>query len=241
MTKENTGIRPKNVSGRIFKALGIGGALLLTIAVAAHFVWMYSGSNQWEPVIDKNGIKVYTLKAPGILVKRVRGITHVKTTMNAAVGAMMADAKISENCKEWFPGCTGTQTVQPWNSQDRTWVILFRVKAFGPFAPREFLVKGRASQDPQTKAVLVEYMGVPDDLPQNSCCFRVAHLANSWLFTPLDNGLVEVENRMNVDMGIPYFMFNRFIPGGQYRVLGRMQKYLDEKKDAKYEGIKEKT
>ena len=86
-------------------------------------------------------------------------------------------------------------------------------------------------------------MAMPDELPQNSCCFRVAHMHNTWRFTPLDNGLVEVENRMNVDLGIPYFMFNRFIPSAMYRTLARLPKQVDNERwrQAKYDLIKERT
>jgi hypothetical protein len=198
---------------------------------------MYSGSNQWEPVINKNGIQVYTLKAPGSLVKRVRGVTHVKASMNTVASAMMSGT--SEDCKKWFPGCSSIQSISSSGPQNQ--IFMFRMKAFRPFAPREFLLKGRTSQDPRTKAVLIEFTAAPDELPQNACCYRVSHMANSWRFTPLDNGLVEVENRVNMDIGIPYFMFNRFIPGGQFRMLGRLQKYLDEKKGATFAGIEEKT
>ena len=237
MTSESTNTQPKKVSGRKLRLLGSGGALLLTIAVAVHFTWMYSGSNRWESVIDKNGTQVYTLKAPGSLVKRVKGVTHVKASMNTVAAAMMSGT--TEDCKKWFPGCSSIQSIKSSNAQDR--IFLFRVKAFRPFAPREFLLEGRTTQDSQTKAVTVEFTAVPDEIPQNACCYRVSHMANSWRFTPLDNGLVEVENRVNMDIGIPYFMFNRFMPGGQFRMLGRLQKYLDEKKGATFEGIEEKT
>ena len=236
MASENSN-KPKRLAVRIFKSLTIGGAVLLTLAVAAHLAYMYSGSGQWEKAIDKKGITIYTLKSPGSLVKRIKGVTRVRSTMNVAAAAMMSGS--TEDCKEWFPGCSGVQTIQPWNPQDR--IFLFRVRAFRPFAPREFLIKGRTTQDPQTKAVLVEFTASPDEIPQNACCVRVARMANSWRFTPVGNGTVEVENRVNMDIGIPYFMFNRFMPGGQFRMLGRLQKYLAKKKDATWEGIEEKS
>ncbi len=241
MTRENRSIQPRRVLHTIFKVLAIGGALVLAILVAAHFTWKYSGSNQWELVIDKNGTKVYTLKAPGEVVERVRGVTHVKTTLSTATAMMLqTDTKA---CAQWFPGCTSSEAVRPWNPQDMTWTHLFRMSAFRPFSPREWLMKARASQDDQTRSVLIEFTGMPDELPQNSCCFRVSHLQNTWRFTPLENGMVEVENRMNIDLGIPYLLFNRFIPGAMYRLLSRLPMYLDDDKlqHARYELIKEKS
>jgi hypothetical protein len=224
-----------------FKILTIGGALVLTILVAAHFTWKYSGSGQWEPVINKNGVMIYTLKAPGQVIQRVRGVTHVKTTLNAAVDSMVQTS--TKDCGSWFPSCTSLDAVQPWNPRDLTYIQLYRLKGQPPFSAREIVIKARVTQHPLTKSVLIEFMGMPDDIPVNSCCFRVSHMHNSWRFTPLENGQVEVENRMNVDMGLPYVMFNRFAPRALYRLLSKMQPFLDDDRwqHARYDLIKEKA
>jgi hypothetical protein len=240
MTTESTSSKGKGGIGRVFRFLAATGGIILAVLVSAHFAWKYSGSNQWEKIIDKDGVQIYTLKAPGETLKRVRGVTHVKISMSGAVAMMMQTS--SEDCRSWFPGCTSIQAVQPWNEKDLTYVQLYRLKAFKPFAPRETLLRGRASQDAVTKAVLIEFTASPDDLPQNACCYRVSHMQNTWRFTPLDNGLVEVENRMNVDLGLPYPMFNRFIPNALYRTLTRLPKQVDNVrwKQAKFDGIQER-
>ncbi|MEO8382488.1 MAG: hypothetical protein ABI779_22705 [Acidobacteriota bacterium] len=239
MTTENEIRRPRRWLRGFFKYLALTLMLIVTILVAAHFAWKYSGSNRWVKVIDKNGIQVYTLKSPGQVLKRFRGVTHVKTKLAAAVDLMMqTDTK---DCSDWFPGCTSVQAIQPWNPQDLTYIHLFRLKAFRPFAPRETLLKGRATQDPVTKSVLIEFMAMPDDLPPNDCCFRVSHMHNTWRYTPQANGEVEVEVRMNVDLGLPYVMFNRFIPGGVYKTLSRLPKYVDNERwqKAQFDSIQE--
>jgi hypothetical protein len=237
MTAEST--KSRGLMGKMFRVLLTGGVVVLTLLVAAHFAWKYSGSNQWEKAIEKDGVTVYTLKAPGDTVIRVKGITQAKSTLNGAVASMMQTS--SEECRTWFPGCTSVATVQPWNPKDLTYVQLFRLTAFKPFAPRETLLRARASQNAATKAVLIEFTASPDELPLNSCCYRVAHMQNSWRFTPLGNGTIQVENRMNVDFRLPYVMFNRFMPRGLHRQLTRIQKHLarPEWAQAKYQGIEE--
>jgi hypothetical protein len=239
MTQENS--KPKSLFRRIAKVVVIGWAVVLTLVVAIHLSWKYSGSNRWEPAIDQNGVKVYTLKAPGSVVKRIRGVTHVKTTLNAAVESMIQTD--SKDCAEWFPGCQAVASIHPWNAQDMSYIQLFRLPPHPPFDAREVLIKAQVSQDPVSKAVLVEFTGMPDELPPDNCCYRLSHMQNSWRFTPLQNGEVEVENRMNVDLGIPYVMFNRFTPHAQYKLLANMQKFLDNDRwrHAKYDAIKEKS
>lgn len=237
MTTEST--KSRGVIGKIFRVLLTGGAVIVTLLVVAHFAWKYSGSNQWEKVIEKDGVTVYTLKAPGDTVIRVKGVTQAKSTLSGAVAAMMQTS--TQECRTWFPGCTSLDTVQPWNPNDLTYVQLYRMSAFKPFAPRETLLRARASQDAASKAVLVEFTASPDELPLNSCCYRVSHMQNTWRFTPVAKGVIQVENRMNVDFGLPYPMFNRFMPRGLYKQLTRMPKHLGrpEWQQAKFQGIVE--
>lgn len=235
-----TETKKRGFLGKFFRVLMTGGAVIVTLLVIAHFAWKYSGSNEWEKVIEKDGVTVYTLKAPGDTVLRVKGITQAKSSLSGAVAAMMQTS--TEECRTWFPGCTSLDTVQPWNPKDLTYVQLYRMSAFKPFAPRETLLRARASQDPATKTVIVEFTASPDELPLNSCCYRVSHMQNSWRFTPVSAGVIQVENRMNVDFGLPYPMFNRFMPRGLYRQMTKMDKHLGrpEWQQARYDGIVEK-
>jgi len=241
MADKNTRSRLRNVVGKVFRVLAIGGALVLALAVTAHLAWKYSGSNRWELAVDKGGVQVYTLKAPGSVVERIKGVTRVRTTLNAAVDMMMQTD--SKDCSEWFPGCQSVQPVKAWNPRDLTYTHLFRLAGHPPFAPREVLLKAQVTQDPGTKSVLIEFMAMPDELPQNPCCFRVSHMHNTWRYTPLDNGEVEVEVLMNVDLGVPYVLFNRLTPLVLRHLLANLQKYEDNPRwhRARYELIKEKS
>jgi hypothetical protein len=223
---------------RVLKALLLGGALVITILIASHFAWEYSGSNRWELIADSYGIKIYSLKAPGSVLKRFKGVTRVNITLNSAVAAMASTA----NCGDWMMNCTSEQAIQPWNSQTMTYINLFRLDYPSPFSPREFLLKGHISQDPESKAVLAEFMAAPDELPQNACCFRVAHMRNTWRFTPLEGGEVEVEVVMNLDQGLPYVVVNRIAPVSLYALLSDLPRLLskEELQRAKFDLIREK-
>ena len=69
----------------------------------------------------------------------------------------------------------------------------------------------------------------------------MADMHNSWKFTPLENGEVEVEFTENMDQGLPYLLVNNMLPNGVYQTLGVLQKYFDQDdwKNAKYEFIRE--
>jgi hypothetical protein len=230
-------------SGRMFikvaKALSVVGLVAVALVVIAHFAWKYSGSNKWELVIDQNGIKVYSMKTPGSVLKHFRGVTRVKATLDSAVVAMLAhDVK---HCAEWFPTCSMGQTIEPFNPTDLSDVSFYRLDLPRPFMPREFLLASQVSQDLNSGAALVTFTAVPDRLPRNACCFRMAEMHNSWKFTPLGNGEIEVEFTEHMDQGLPYVLVNQNMARGVYRTLKFLPRYLGQQEwqNAKVDFIKE--
>lgn len=241
MSEETTTRRPRRILRTILKVLAYGSALVIAILITAHFVWKYSGSNQWVRVIDKKGVQVYTRKTSGSTLKDVKTVKRVKTTLHRAVAAMTSTD--TEDCAEWGPGCVAVTTVQPWNPKELTYTQLYRMTYPSPYSPREFLINAQVSQDPQSKIVLVDFTILPDALPRNKCCVRMTVFHDTWQFTPLEDGEVEVQLTAHLDPGIPYLMFNRFVPVAFYSFFNRgLDKYLNKEKfqQARFEGITEK-
>ena len=197
-------------------------------ASIAHSAWKYSGSDQWELELDKDGVKVYSLQSPDSALKKFKAVTRIKTTLNRAVAAMM-DTDI-QNCAEWIDGCVNGKSDEPWNAQGLYFIHFFQVNYPPPYSPREFLVKTQFTQDAKSKEVFVEFIAVPDRLPKNDCCFRVAHMHNSWRYTPLENGEIEVEHLEDLDNGTPYYQFNRMMPNAIYQLLCVLPMFLNKEK-----------
>ena len=152
----------------------------------------------------------------------------MKTTLNRVVAAMMDTS--SEACQEFAPGCTSGKVLEPWNSQSQYFIQSYRVVLPAPFSPRDLVIKSQFSQDLQSKAVLVKCTALPDMLPPNACCVRVKHMHNSWRYTPLENGEIEVEFLGDYDPTIPYFMFNQVVPGALEGLLGHMESFFNKEK-----------
>jgi len=238
MTRETTA-KPRSFLRKVARVLGILILLVIVGLAVAHFAWKYSGSNEWVKVSDKEGIQVYTLKEPGSTLKDFKAVTRVKTTLNRAAAAMLSTE--TADCAEWAPSCRSEKEIQPWNPKEMTYVHLYRMNYPKPFMPREFLLKAKVSQNPANKALLVEFIALPDALPKNDCCFRLEELHNRWQFTPVGNGEVEVELRTDMDQGIPYFMINNKTPFFLHKMFKPLQKWYDKDKweTARYEGIVE--
>jgi hypothetical protein len=213
---------------RILKAVGITIASCVVLLGVAHLVWRGSGSGQWELEIDRDGIQVYSMKSPGSSLKKFRGTTKIKSQLNSAVASMM-DASL-ENCQEWISICASSVPVEPWNPQGLYYIQLYQENFPEPFGPREFLLKTKFSQDSQTKTVRVEFKAEPDKLPRNECCARIEHMNNVWQFTPLPSGELQVELVVDIDIGLPYFMFNQRGAEGNFFTLQQLPAYFNKEK-----------
>jgi hypothetical protein len=187
---------------KIGKYLGIAVVVLAAGIFAAQLAWKYSGSNQWELEMDKDGVKILAMKTPGSALKKYKSTVRLKAKMGSIV-AMMQDPNVCD-----YIGCYEAKIIEKPN--DQLIYSSFRYPFPFPFRAREYVVKQEMSLDPQSKSVYMAYIAVPDKIPPNDCCFRIRNMNNTWRFTPLENGEVEAEYVIDMDEGgaIPSFLLN---------------------------------
>ena len=205
------------------------GIVTVTLAlVAAHYVWKYSGSNEWKFVNEANGVRVYALKAPGSTLEQFKGVTRIKAPLHAVM-ATMTDTS-TEACREFVPGCVSGRILQPWDPQKHSFIQAYRLMLPKPMVPRDLVIRSSFSQDPKTKALFVECDALPDLLPPDPCCYHITHMHNSWRYTPVGNGELELEFRSNYDIGLPYFLVNHAGPSGIPQFLPKLAKVFNRDK-----------
>lgn len=234
---ENTTVRPRTWVRRFVKIVARVSVTLMALFIVAHFGWRFSGSNKWEFVEERNGVKVYTLKSPGSDLLQVKGIVRVRSTLRGLMSFLM-DPKTTTDY-----GYTEQRTIE--RVDDWLQYASFRLDLPFPFPTRtrEFVTRSQIHQDLRTKEVLMIAAAAPEKAPPNDCCFRVTEMNNTWRFTPLENGQIEIEYVNNTNMGgfIPNLLINTWKPKFMVEVLSKLQDLLDKKKsqDAKLDFIKE--
>jgi len=233
---KNAAAKPRTWVRRLVNVVARVSLVLVALFTVTRVVWRFSGSNQWELVRDQNGVKVYTLKSPGSDLIQAKGLTQVRSTMGGLVKFMMDPATCAD------AGCYEPRTIE--RVDDWLEYGSFRFDLPFPFQTREFVVRSQIHQDPRTKEVLLVFAAAPDKAPPNNCCFRVTEMNNTWRFTPLENGQIEVEFVLNSHAGgfAPDLLLNMQRPKFVIGVLSKLQDSLDRKKykDAKLDFIKEK-
>ena len=204
----------------------------IVAAVAMQLIYTYSGSNQWESLGEKNGVTVHSMKSPGTNLKKFKATWKMHSTLSKFV--MFSDSKID----------LGNGFYDVRDIEQPSEKILWNTWKLGlpaPFKPRQFVVKNEFSQDPGTKELLYTVTSTPDKIPPDDCCVRVAVMNNVWRLTPRQNGEIDVEWYVDMDLGVPYLMANAAGIQGMYDFAPKLQGYLDRDqfKNAKYDWIQE--
>jgi len=229
-------VKSKTWGRRLAKILLLVSISLVVLLFFAQLIWRFSGSNQWKLVLEKNGIKVYSLKAPGSDLLQFRAIGRIRSTLTGVV-AWMRDP---DACK--VQGCTKSYTIEQVGEQLQYNYFQYD---YSPFGKRDFSIRSQLYQNPDTKEVLVTVAAIADRVPPTEGYFRVTNLNNTWRLTPLENGQIEVEIENNMDPGgfVPNVMFNMRRPKGMYNILSHLQDWVgkDKYQNAKSDFIKEKN
>ena len=208
-----------------FTAYAIG--VVIAVVLIAHVSWKYSGSSQWELELEKDDVKIYSRKTPGRALKDFRAVRTVETTVEKAVAAM-ASTDI-EDCADWIPGCASGKTVEKWNPKERSFVHFYQVNYGDPLSPREFLLKTQFART-ENNGVKVDFIAVPDRLPRNECCYRIAEMHNTWRYTPIGDRKLQVELQVHMDHGLPYFLINKGAPHGLHQLFTALPRLLNKPK-----------
>lgn len=201
----------------------IGVALL-----AAHLIWKYSGNGQPKLVIDRDGIQVYTIKTPGDTLLKIHAQRVVRASMDKAVASQL-DGSL-ENCHDWIPDCVSSRLVKPWNPVNRDYTRLWVENFPSPFKPRQFLLHTKFQQKDKSAPVTVEFIAAPDALPADNCCYRLTHMHAVWTLRPIDGKDIKVDLFQDIDVGIPYFLFNSDAPGAVFDAFADLPRLYNESK-----------
>lgn len=209
------------ISRIVRKVIVPGAAGLGLLLTAAHFIWMYSGSNQWRLVRDENGIQIFTLKAPGSTLIKCKARTRVKTSLSSAVFLFRGD---ESTYKDFGPDLKVIERIE--TPDVYVAYLAFTQKMPPPFRPTEMVVLLNYAQNRQTKAVEINVQAAPTKTPPTPGVSRVTHLNNLFRLTPVSNGEIEWEVDGDVDMGLFYPMANLALPEYLFKDLSRLKKLV---------------
>lgn len=209
---------------RLLRLALIGLISLAVLCAVADQAWKRSGSNEWKLVKDEAGVKLWTLKAPGSRLLQIKAQLRVKATM----AGMIKMLEGLEACSELH--CRDNKLIERLSAPPGHYAAYVSLKFDVPgIHTQEYVVLHRRFQDPTTRQVKVDLIAAPARLPRDECCVRITHMHNTWLFTPKENGEIDVLFTEDTDSGgLPYPVANVLTVEGIFEIMKGMQDMMDK-------------
>jgi len=210
MTEE----RPRK-PGRILKPLKTAALSLIGAFVAyglGTFIWIHSGSNEWQLSSEEDGIKIWTRKVRGDSLLRVKAQMHAKARLSSVL-AILEETEVLDKS-------IGIDKVNVLEKKDTP---LLHVEYHHyvhnmpqPIGAREFILQTNYAQDPKTRQLDLNVLAAPNKLPPVNDLVRVNHLNNIWTMTPRAHGEIDLTMIADIDLGgnLPFFAKNLIMPFG---------------------------
>lgn len=210
---------------KIFKYFSVSAVTLLAVLFAADTVWVNSGSNEWKLALERDGIRVYSLKTPGYrrlkyklqmhVDARLSDVTFYLTDLNTGYDLGVTDIRRLEE----------VTTPQISYSYDT-----YKVPLPPPFDKRETVILNSRVQDPVTKTVRISIYASPNKLPVDPNITRIIRLSNNWTLTPVATGGVDIESLSEVDFEVPDLLQNLVMPEILVTELSKMPRLIKTKR-----------
>jgi hypothetical protein len=208
-----------NKIGRWGRRLLKVGMIAAAVVMATHMVWVRWGSGEWTLASDSDGIRVWTMKAPGQALLKYRLQMHVESHLSDVV-FYMSDLKTGYDV-----GATEIRRIEQ-VLDDPVFLAYDTYKLdLKPFGQMDVVIVNHYSQDPKTGVVMLNVHAAPNKIPVDPNVPRVKHLSNRFTFTPAAGG-VDIDLVSDADLGLPYMLQNLVMPKAVHEEFAKMRETM---------------
>ncbi len=182
--------------------------------------------NPWKLKKDKNGIKVFFRDGEGTKIKELRFETTVKASLSSIV-ALLDDIPGYQN---WVYKSTRSSMVERVSPTEMYYYE--EINFPWPMSNRDVIAHSTLRQDPVTKIIESNSVSAHTLLPENDGIVRITILDFRWKFTPVEDGVVNVDYYLKSDPGgiIPAWLINLAIDQGPLKTMEKFKELLENKK-----------
>ncbi len=151
----------------------------------------------WEKTTEdaEHGIDVYTRTVEGSPIKAYQGRTTVEATLDALVSLMSDVASFPL----WMHNVNSARVLDIINDKERIAYVSQGVP--WPVRDRDLVLYSKLEMNPDTGGVIINIEAWPDAYREQEGHLRITDMKSSWVFTPKENGMVEVVYETHVDPG----------------------------------------
>lgn len=169
----------------------------------------------WELARSVNGITVEARSIEGEGLKEFRG----RTTVNARLSSVVALMDDIDKAPLWMHDNEGLTQDEFITSQDR-WLYLINAAPW-PLRTRDAYLHVVATQDPVSKAVVLDITAHPQRKVADKNMVRIQRMRGGWRFEPSTDKTIDVTYAMFIDPGgsVPKTLANLVVVENPYNTL----------------------
>ncbi len=188
-------------------------------------------SPDWELRKEKSGIKVYTRKMFNSKIKELRMTFQTDASLQSII-SLLNDTEVYMEWIYRFKEVTILKQISDSKS------IYYGALDFPwPLTDRDLIAESVTIQDPVTKVVTVTTTAIKDYMPDKNGHVRIEEHSNSWTFTPLADGTIDIDYvlRSNPGGSIPSWAINMALDQGSTQ---SMEAFLELLKDDRFKNAR---
>lgn len=173
------------------------------------------GQGEWDIVKQTDDITVFTRKSDNSKYKEVKITMTIKCSMNELVAALEdVDAH-----KDWVPYTIDSKMVK----KDSDSEFYYYVSSDFPFPAkdRDVVIFYEREQAKDSKVVITRSEAAPEVLPEADGFVRVPLFSSTYVLTPLEDGIIDIEYLLKVSPGgkIPAWIINLGVTKGPIKTM----------------------
>lgn len=175
----------------------------------------------WRLKKQDSGITVATAKVPG---SKFRAVLSTMT-VSASLSSLVSLVTNPDDCVNWVDFCVHSETHRR-ESQLEYWQYSISRMPW-PLRKRDLVMHVTLSQEP-TDAIVIIGKAEPDEVPVNKGLIRIEQAQSFWVFTPLPENKVRVENYIHADPGggVPAWLMNQMLVDHPWNTLVNMRERI---------------
>jgi hypothetical protein len=176
----------------------------------------------WEYKGEKEGIKIYHQKTPGLF--HIKLSTSVKAPLSG-IATLFADV---DHYTDWGYKISHSRLLRR-VSPTEVWYYA-KYDFPWPLDDRDIILHSKMEQDPNTRRMTITNTPYPAYLPENKGIVRIKNATTHWLFVPGDNGWVYIEQQIATDSAadMPEWLVKMTVDTGPRETAKAVRKILQQ-------------
>lgn len=178
----------------------------------------------WKLAEDQQWIKIYKRPITNSKIKSIKVIC----TLQASISQLLAAIMDVQSCGEWVYSSKTNILLKQISPLEL--IYYSEVSVPWPVENRDYVVRVKAEQDPQTKIVTVNSPCIPGYVKEKPGKVRIKESVAQWTIIPIGKNQVKVEYILEVDPlgNIPAWLVNLFAAKGPYETFKALKVHVQK-------------